>query len=199
MRGELGGRIDRLIDEVQKDIFYGGNVRSWHNGKTTVFLPSPNGDVIFVFTHILQHFFRGGIGLRQICDWCRLLWTYKDSLDRGLLESRIKKAGIMSEWKAFGVLAIEYLGIPEDSMPLLNVNDAHNANLRRMADGIMELVLENGNFGHNKDLSYRVKFKGFKSKLLSLWRRLCDFWRFATIFPMDAPLFFVTYVLRKVQ
>ena len=71
-------KMDRIINEAQRDVFYGGNVRSWMNGRTMVFLPSPDNDVIFVFTHILKHFFDGGIGLRQVCDWCRLLWTYKD-------------------------------------------------------------------------------------------------------------------------
>ena len=118
MRGELGGRIDKVIDEIQRDVFSGGKVRSWNNGKTTVFLPSADNDAIFIFTHILQHFFRGGIGLRQICDWCRLMWTYKDSLNHELLESRIRKAGIMSEWKAFGAFAVEYLGMPVEAMPM---------------------------------------------------------------------------------
>ena len=53
LRTGLSGRIDKVVDEVQKDVFYGGNVRSWMNGKTTVFLPSPDNDVFFVFTHFI--------------------------------------------------------------------------------------------------------------------------------------------------
>lgn len=41
-------------------------------------LPSRDYDVILVFSHIMQSLFRGEIGLWQICDWCRLLWTYRD-------------------------------------------------------------------------------------------------------------------------
>ena len=195
----LSMRVEAGIDEVLDDLFCRGNIRSWDCNGTQVFLPSPDNDVILVFTHFLHHFFIEGVGLRQICDWCRLLYTYRDSLNYGLLESRIRKMGLMSEWKAFGALAIEYLGFPKDSMPLLNVDVDLNANLKKKADRIMELVLECGNFGHNKDLSYRVKYKGFTYKLVSLWRRLCDFRRFATIFPLDAPQFFVTYVTGKVK
>ena len=118
LRTGLSGRIDRVVDEVQKDVFCGGNVRSWMNGKTTVFLPSPNNDVFFVFTHFIKHFYKEGMSLRQICDWCRLLWTYRDSLNHELLESRIRKSGLMSEWKAFSALAVKYLGMPEKAMPL---------------------------------------------------------------------------------
>ena len=53
MRSGLSSRMDRVIDETQKDVFYGGNVRSWLNGKTQVFLPAVNCDVIFVFTHFI--------------------------------------------------------------------------------------------------------------------------------------------------
>ena len=87
----LSKRIDRGIDALQKDVFCGCNVRSWEDGKTQVFLPGVDEDVMFVFTHILHHYYVEGIGLRQICDWCRLLWTYKDSLNRGLLESRVRE------------------------------------------------------------------------------------------------------------
>lgn len=118
LRTGLSKRVDRIVDEVQRDVFYGGNVRSWMNGKTTVFLPSPDNDVFFVFSHFIKHFYKEGMHLRQICDWCRLLWTFRDSLNYGLLESRIKRAGLMGEWKAFAALAVDYLGMPKETMPL---------------------------------------------------------------------------------
>jgi len=175
LRGSIT-RIDRVIDDVQNDVFCGGNVRSWDNGGTQVFLPSPDNDVIFVFTHILQHFFFEGIGLRQICDWCRLLWTYKDSLNNGLLESRIRKAGIMKEWKAFGAFAVEYLGMPAEAMPYLDVRSKMDdgrceidKHLKRKADRILKFVLESGNFGHNRDISYKQKYHFVIHYAMSFW------------------------------
>lgn len=188
LRVGLSARVDRMLDKVQYDIFYGGQVRSWMNGKTQVFLPSANEDVVYVFAHILQHFYKGGIGLRQICDWCRLLWTYRNSLNHKLLESRIREAGIMSEWKVFGTLAIEYLGFPKDSMPLLNVD--LNDNLKKKAERIKEFILEVGNFGHNRDNSYFQKHSYFVQKCISAWRRVKDLCRHATIFPVNSVRFF---------
>lgn len=121
LRTGLSGRIDRMVDEVQNDVFCGGNVRSWDNNGTTVFLPSPDNDVFFVFTHFIKHFYKEGMNLRQVCDWCRLLWAYKDSLNHELLEKRISKAGLMSEWMAFASLAVEFLGMPVEAMPLYDV------------------------------------------------------------------------------
>ena len=117
LRSGLWKKLDRELNKVQRSVFYEGKVRSWMNGNTQVFLPAPDEDVVFVFSHILQHFYKEGIGLRQICDWCRLIWTYKDSLDLRLLESRIRKMGVMSEWKAFAALAVDYLGMPFEAMP----------------------------------------------------------------------------------
>lgn len=197
LRVGLSKRVDRMLDKVQHDNFYGGQVRSWMNARTQVLLPAANEDVVYVFAHILQHFYKGGIGLRQICDWCRLLWTYKDSLNHGLLEQRIKSAGLMSEWKAFGAFAVEYLGMPVEAMPLLDVRckkeDGRceiDANLRKKADKICEFILEVGNFGHNRDNLYFKKHSYFVQKCISAWRRVKDLCRHATIFPLSSVRFF---------
>lgn len=120
LRTGLAARVDEMVDAVQRDVFFGGNVRSWDDGGTTVFMPAPNNDVILVFTHFLMHFYREDMTIRQICDWTRLLWTYRDKIDAGLLENRLRKAGLMSEWKSFAALAVDYLGMPMDAMPLFS-------------------------------------------------------------------------------
>ena len=186
LRVGLSQRVDRMLDKVQYDIFYGGQVRSWMNGQTQVFLPAANDDVVYVFAHILQHFYKGGIGLRQICDWCRLLWTYRDSLNYRIIESRLKEAGLMSEWKAFGAFVVEYLGMPIEAVLFLNAID----NLKRKADKICEFILEVGNFGHNRDNSYFQKHSYFAQKCISAWRRVKDLCRHATIFPVSSMRFF---------
>ena len=189
LHSRLSKRVDNGIDEVQKDVFYGGNVRSWDNGGTQVFLPSPDNDAIFVFTHILHHFFFEGIGLRQICDWCRLLWTYRDSLNYELLESRIRKMGLMSEWKAFAAFAVKWLGMPVEAMPLFEDNDTHNVNLDKKADKICMFVLEVGNFGHKQRRDYSG-MSYLRRKFVSVWGRLSDMLRHFQLFPKDSIVFF---------
>lgn len=185
LHSRLSARVDRMVDQVQVDVFYGGKVRSWMNERTQVFLPAPDEDVIFVFTHILHHFFFEGIGLRQICDWCRLLWTYRESLDVRLLEQRLRKAGLMSEWKAFAAFAVKCLGMPAESMPLYDMDEKW----KRKAERICRFVMEVGNFGHNQ----RRDFSGMsylKRKFVSFWGRLSDMLRHFGIFPLDSIRFF---------
>lgn len=118
-RTGLSSNIDFVIDAVQRDVFYGGNVRSWLNGNTQVFLPGVDNDVFFVFTHIVKHYYKGeGICIRQVCDWCRLLWTYRNNIKVDLLEFRLRKASLLSEWKAFAALAVDSLGMPDNAIPL---------------------------------------------------------------------------------
>lgn len=121
LRTGLSARVDKAVDEVLRKIFYEGNVRSWQNGKTQISLPAPTEDVFLVFTHFIKHFYKEGMSLRQVCDWCRLLWTYRDSLNYGLLESWVEKSGLMKEWRAFGSLAVDYLGMSVETMPFCDV------------------------------------------------------------------------------
>ena len=182
LRSGLWRNLDRELDTVQNSMFYEGKVRSWMNGDTQVFLPAADEDVVFVFAHILQHFYKEGIGLRQICDWCRLLWTYKDSLNHGLLESRIKSMGVMTEWKAFASLAVDYLGMSVEAMPFYS----DDKKWKRKAARVMEFVLETGNFGYNRDYSYQKQYSYFIYKAISFWKHLKDGAFFFSIFPLDS-------------
>lgn len=192
MYGEISRRMNQGLDEVHHDIFYGGAVRSWNDNGVQVFLPSADNDVLIVFTHFLQHFFVEGVGLRQICDWCRLLWKYHDTIDVRSLKMRIDKMGLKTEWKTFASLAVDYLGMPEEAMPF------YDARYKIKGEKVLKKVMKNGNFGHNNDLSYRSKYKGFAYKLVATWRRFWDFASLVPVFPIDAPRFFVRYVFGKV-
>jgi hypothetical protein len=193
MYTQLSRRVNKGVNAVQNNIFVRGEVRSWQNGDTTVFLPSADNDILLVFTHFLNHFFVGGVGLRQICDWCRLLWTYKDKIDVNRLEMSLKKMGVLSEWKAFSAFAVEYLGMPEDTMPL------YSSKYKVQGSKILRVVLEAGNFGHNKDNTYRSQYKRIRSHLITFVRRTGEFFRLASIFPVDAPKFFIHYMLRRLK
>lgn len=182
LRSGLWKRLEHVVYDVQANVFYGGSVRPWLNGQIQVFLPGVDEDVFFVFSHILQHFFKGGIGLRQICDWCRLLWTYKDSIDSRLLEYRLISAGVSSEWKAFAALAVGMLGMPAEAMPLYDANEKW----KRKAERILDCIIETGNFGHNRDVSYQKKNPVVIRKFITIWRQTKDSARHFWIFPLDS-------------
>ncbi len=194
LRTQLSSKVDWLIDETQKAVFYGGQVRSWMNGKTQVFLPSADNDVIFIFTHFLKHFYKGGLGLRQICDWCRLLWIYRNEIDVELLEKRIRKAGLMTEWKAFGAFAVEVLAMPVEAMPMYSPADRW----KRKALRIQEFILMSGNMGHNREMSYG-DYPYLIKKACSMGRRINDVANHARIFPLDSIRFLTSIVFHGIR
>ena len=190
LRVGLTGKIIRELDSIFNETFSKGIVRMWMNGSTQISMLSKENDIVYVFVHFLNHFYKGGIGLRQICDWCRLLWSYRDNLDLELLEARIHRMGLMTEWRAFAFFAVNWLGMPLEAMPLFDDNDSLNDNFRKKADAIMEFVMEVGNFGQNRDMSYYSKYPFVVRKAVSAWRRVKDLFRHARIFPANFMRFF---------
>lgn len=181
----LSWRIDKEIEAIQDKVISGGEVRIWKNENTDVFLPSADNDVLFSFTHILRHYFFEGIGLRQICDWCRLLWTYRAEIDVALIEKRLKKMGLMTEWKSFAAYAVDWLGMPVEAVPLYDKDPRWSKKAQR----INVFVLSVGNFGHKQ----RRNFDGqpyLWRKFVSFWGRLSDMLRHFAVFPKDSVLFF---------
>lgn len=196
----LSRRADRVVDEVVADTLLklGDErlaVRVWKNGDTEVYLPNADDDVLLVFTHYLHHFFIEGVGLKQVCDWCRLLWTYRDELDKELLGKRLREMGLMSEWKVFASLAVNRLGMPQEAMPFFD----ESPSCRRKANRVLRRMMKSGNLGHNNDVSYRARHTAFLSNAITFFRRMADFAKFSLVFPMDSPRFFMTYVTGRIK
>ena len=166
LRTGLSARVDQEVDCVQKEVFYGGKVRSWMNGEIQVFLPGVDEDVLFVFTHYIKHFYKERILVKQLCDWCRLLWTYSEKVNVGLLAERLKRMGLMEEWKTYAAMAVEYLGMPVDSMPL------YESKYEKKASRLMEIIFAGS--------------KGNKMK---------EIWRIAKVFPRNTVRFLPGIVL----
>ncbi len=190
----LSKRLKKELDSVYEETFCGGAVRSWMNSGTQVFLLSAVNEVFYVFTHILQHFYMEGVGLRQICDWCRLLFKYRNELNFDTLESRIRKAGLISEWKAFGALAVDWLGTPKEAIPMYDESSCWS----KKANRIIDFIMMSGNMGHNRDASYMSKPYLIR-KCYSAGRRVRDLINHARIFPLDSFLFSLSIMKNGIQ
>lgn len=190
LRCGFSSRIDRELDKIYHDTLHGGNVRSWTNGKVQVPMLGEEYEVFYVFVHFLNHFYKSGVGIRQICDWCRLLWTFGDSLDLTALESRLKRMKLMSEWKSFGMFAVVYLGMPKEVMPFYSEDEKW----KRKARKILAFILKTGNMGHNRKGEARVQ-SYLTRKIKSSKQRLCDLANHFTIFPLDTLRFFPSIFL----
>lgn len=187
----LSSRMDAAIDEVQREVCENGKVRTWINGNVPIDLPAPDEDVILVFTHFLKHFYKGGLGLRQICDWCRLLWIFRDEIDVALLESRLREMRLMSEWKAFAAFAVDRLGMPIEAMPLYDSSNRWKSKTKQ----IEAFVIASGDFDHNRETNHSERSYVSK-KTHSMRRRINDSFHHVRIFPLDSMRFMPTIMFQ---
>jgi hypothetical protein len=81
------------------------------------------------------------------------------------------------------------LGMPKEAMPLY---DASNK-WQRKAQKVMDFILETGNFGHNRDMSFRNEVSAVKRKTQTFWFITSDSLRQFFIFPKNTvKVWFVT-------
>lgn len=185
----LGERWDRILGEKQQREFSQGQYRMW--GKQR--LPSYQFDVIQVFTHILKHFYKGGIGLRQVCDWCRLLYVGSAEIDHQVLRQDLEELQIMQEWQAFGCFAADYLGMPTEKIPF------YTSKFHQKGRLIADYILEVGNFGHHRIGNHSVAKTYIGRKLQTFCLRIKDYVHHVRIFPLNSVRFFLGMTKRGLK
>jgi hypothetical protein len=78
------------------------------------------------------------------------------------VEKRLKRAGILTEWRTFAAMTVNSLGMPEEAMPLYSPSHKWS----KKANRILQIIFETGNFGNNRDKSYYQKYSYFVYKLI---------------------------------
>lgn len=142
---------DNIIEQSWNERYYvdiqGSKVR---------ILP-PTIYAVYVFLHLFFHFLREGVGLRQFCDWAVMLHHYSDEIDVELIGNILADLEMLKAYKAFGSVAVNILGLPQDEFPFsLNQKD------RKWGEKIVGDVLKGGNFGKK---NHNAKHVGLKFKL----------------------------------
>ncbi len=145
-----------------------------------VTIPSLGFNVFFIFNHFWHHFIADGVGLRQICDWARLLHVNYGKINIDYLSNVLKEMGLMKEWKVFGYIAVNTLGLPAEEMPFYDVK------YKDAASKVLDLILLEGNFGHENFKGYR-RPKGYVAgKWYSFKKSVARNQRVLRIFPYEA-------------
>lgn len=191
----LSQRANKVVQEVENEILHLGGVRVWNNDGVDVHLPNADNDIIIDFTHFLGHFCFGGIGLRQLCDMCRLLWTYRGKIMKWQLNSRLKEMGLMSEWKVFAAVAVDWLGMSAEAMPFYDSSKCY----KRRAKRVVARILRVGDMGQNGEEGAAVKRSKWEASISKFFHRFGEFLNLMTIFPIDAHRFFINYLIDKVR
>ena len=170
---ELHDKLSRLAthkhqaywDQMIDNAILAGTDTVIINGKEIKTL-SATYNAMYIFVHLFYHMTASGVGLRQLCDWARVLAqcafqvssskfqvknvnvnpnlnsNKKSSLNREDLGGSLKELGYFKAYKAMGAFLVEYLGLPEEQFPfVLTEKD------RKWAETIKKNILKRGNFG----------------------------------------------------
>ena len=145
-----------------------------------VLTPTADFNAFFIFNHFWHHFVTDGVGLRHLCDWTLLLHANYGKLDEAFLADSLCKMKMMKQWKVFGCIAVDYLELPHEEMPF------YDAKYRKLAGRVLDLMLKDGNFGHENQKKYH-RPKGYLSgKFYSFFKRSGRNLRVFRLFPKEA-------------
>ena len=145
-----------------------------------VMSPSVDFNVFFIFNHFWHHFIADGVGLRQLCDWVRLMHANHGKINLDYLSDVLGKMRLMKEWQVFGYIAVNTLGLPADEMPF------YEPKYKKTADKVLELIMLEGNFGMENRKDYK-RPKGYVAgKWYSFKKRFGRNLRVLSIFPMES-------------
>ena len=141
-----GQRLNAKFQEWTResiDQFFGtGKLETWDNDGTAIALPTPTFNAFYVLHHAVRHMTTEGIVLRQVCDWMMLLHKYHSQIDADLLHRKLKEFHMETVWKEFSRLAVNFLGLPKDELPIPMINlDPTNVTYK-----LMRHILIPGNF-----------------------------------------------------
>ncbi len=111
------GPHQRYWDNLTREILAREQTSVNINGCEVSTIP-PELNMIFVFSHLLEHLVENGIGLKQLCDWTMVLHHYHHQVDAVVLEQHLKKLGILKAYRRMGAWVVQNLGLPEQEFPL---------------------------------------------------------------------------------
>ncbi len=157
---------------------------------TEINLPPVAFDSVFILQHIAGHFVTGGIGLRQLCDWCRFLHVHGKEINTSLLEEDLHYLGLMNIWRLMGWIAVNYLGLPEEEMPF------YSPSCGRRAERCLKIILRRGNFGkYDKSGGRKTDLHYILRKIRSCIIMTIQGMEMMSVVPRESSVFFFWYLL----
>ena len=181
----MSRKLDRKLAALLEEQFQAGSFPTVSIGGADIPVPEAGFNAVYIFVHMLQHYWSGGVGLRQLIDWMTFVSVHKREIHPVILEKRLEDLGLLHVWEVFTGFAQEYLGCPEEKLPLAATPDA-GKDAR-----IWRYIRRCGNFGKNVDRT-RKQRPYLVRKLHSFCRLVvADRLRHFPIFPKESIRFFL--------
>jgi hypothetical protein len=149
-----------------------------------VYIPSLSFSLLFIHQHAVRHFLSQGIVLRQLCDWALLLHQCRGKDDYPVFYKTVSRFDLERYADAFGVIATECLGLPENEQIVVN----HDASFTQRV--FLEILNQKDvNLRHSSGNLSRILADKLNSTRLFFQNR----WKFEAI---NNKMFFQEFMIR---
>ena len=147
---------DRAMRAMFDEVFPDGLVVENMDGHGVPAFP-PSFESVFLISHMVNHVYEEGLGLRQVVDYALFLSRHGQDLDRNLHAAYLKRMRMERSWRIFTCLCTETLGAsrPEWVTPF-------SPQERVWAVRLLDDILRMGNFGRG---AYIFSHNGWKDAL----------------------------------
>lgn len=196
-------RILSRLSSPFSDWCFQQEISRWHNttacrkleiGGCQVALPPLSFDIAYVLMHSVLHFINEGIGLRQVCDWANILHAHKDEIDHEEIVKLLHQWGVSKAARVFGVVAVNYLGLPMEDLPM-----PYTKQDLKTGEWLLQDIWQGGNFGQY-DQKRKQRPKGYwNGKWYTFTRAFHRCREFGTLVPSEARWYPLMLALHSAQ
>lgn len=139
----MDANFQKWTVESLDEQFGTGGLPVWDDDGTPVALAPATYNAFFILHHAVRHMTTEGVGFRQICDWVMLLHKCHAHVDAEVLGRKLEELRMTRIWQEFGRLAVNFLGLPVEELPLAPKDIAPT----RRTHLLLRHIFISGNFG----------------------------------------------------
>ena len=185
---------DRRFQNEIKHWLNANEMRQVQVDTCTVSVPPLSFDAVYILMHAALHALNEGIGLRQICDWTNLLSHQRKALDKHQVKRMLNECGLSKSARIFGVIAVNYLGLPVECLPI-----PYSKEDEATGEWLLEDIWHSGNFGqYNVDKKRRPK--GYwSSKWYTITQMTLRCWNMKRLAPAEAFWYPIVTALHSIR
>ncbi len=105
----------------------------------------PTFESVFLISHMVNHVYEEGLGLRQVIDYAMFLHACADKIDWMQHHEWLYRMRMERAWRIFTCVCVTYLGLPLPSQV-----EPFSYNERKWAAMLMDDIMRVGNFGRGE-------------------------------------------------
>ena len=178
---------DRAMQEIFMSVFPQYLVTAEMEEYEIPVFPPPF-ESVFLISHMVNHVYEEGLGLRQVIDYAMFLSNCADKIDWMQHHEWLHRMRMEQAWRIFTCICVEYIGLPLPSQV-----EPFSYNEKKKAAILMEDIMRVGNFGRGE---YVFQHRG----MMDAWRNYCwvakRCWRLGFVCPSEARWWIISKVMR---